>query len=469
VFKHSKQVLAMQANTAVPPEVPLPHASWTPDAASVSPSSPTSWKSDPSKGANQATTHDDGPPKVGCMAYAGYYLLAFFAYWFGSARFDMDGDGDFDAEDVALFIGNLGKVKNNFQKKSSTVGQDSNQHSGQPQRLSVLNPETHLGKLETPGGSDTMEKQMVKQSFPFFIVLQTVLAFVLWFAGSLRLEIANEDGQFLSNRAGLDSFAPGLLDLRVVADGCEDLRFELWRTVTYQWTHVGILHIMVNSFMNVILGIPLEGLHGHFRLLLMYNIGVLGGAMCYWVGDARRSVVGMSGGCYSLIGMHVASLIMNWTQVKFRKTISVFLIMLVSIDVSIYLLSVGSEKASHTAHVGGIVTGLLVGVLVGKNLQFEFHEHVLRFFSLAASSLLLAFCIAWLIIQDPPKHIQQDYGWCWLRQVYSPERFGNKWQCVQCATKACVETFQDVPPAKKLMVTLSKCPDVFYEGSLYPR
>jgi len=278
-----------------------------------------------------------------------------------------------------------------------------------------------------------------------------------------------EGGKFSSDRAGIDSFFPGLLDLRIIADGCEDLRFQLWRALTYQWTHVGITHILTNCFLNIILGIPLEGLHGFLRIMLMYNIGVFGGACCYWVGDARRSVVGMSGGCYSLIGIHVASLIMNWKQVKFRKTILVFLILLVAADIAVYISSVGSGKASHTAHMGGVVAGLIIGILIGNNLRVEFHEIVLRCFAIAAGGLLLAFCVAWLIFQYPPRQFQEDYGWCWLRQVYSPQRFGNKWQCVQCATKACVETFQDVLPDFKLMVTLSKCPDKFFEGSLYPR
>jgi rhomboid protease GluP len=380
----------------------------------------------------------------------------------------MDGDGDFDAEDVQLYLDsrNLGKAKANL-KKPRTAGQDSIQPPDPT--MSVFDPEMHMGRLETPGGHASMEKHMLKhQHFPFFIMLQTFLASGLWLFASLKMAI-NENGEFITNRAGIDTFVPGVLDLRIVSDGCEDLRFQLWRTITYQFTHVGLSHIMTNCFLNLILGIPLEGLHGSRRIMLMYNVGVFGGACCYWVGDARRSVVGMSGGCYALIGIHVASLLMNWRQTKFRIAITVFLLGLVSIDCAIYVLSLGSDKSSHTAHVGGIVAGLIIGVLAGKNMKVEFHEYVVQALAIATGALLMIFAIIWLIVQDPPKHLQEDYGWCWLRQVYSPQRFGNKWQCVQCATKACIENFQDIAPNFMLMVTLSKCPDVLFEGSLYPR
>lgn len=437
--------------------------------------------SDPAKGANKQNA-DNGPPKVGCCAYAGYYLLVFFAYWFGASRFDMDGDGDFDVEDVALYIGNRGKLKQQFtktKKKTTGFNKQASTHSV-PGSSTASSSATGTGtvhsmvpssvvKLQTPGGSDAVEAHMTKQSFPLFIVLQTLLAFGLWFAGSLQ-QTLNEGGQFLSYRAGMDTFAgPGLLDLRIMADGCEDMRFQLWRAITYQWTHVGISHVFFNSVMNVLLGIPLEGLHGHFRVALMYNIGVFGGACCYWVGDARRSVVGMSGGCYALIGIHVANLLMNWNQMKFRRAILLFLTFLITIDITLYLTSVGSEKASHTAHVGGAIAGLIIATLAGKNVKVEWHERVLQCFAIAAGGMLVTFCVGWLIIQDPPRHLQEVYGWCWLRQIYSPERFGNKWQCVQCANKDCIESFQDVLPDFKLMVSWTKCPTFWFEGDFIQR
>merc|ERR1719264_457212 len=121
--------------------------------------------------------------------------------------------------------------------------------------------------------------------------------------------------------------------------------------------------------MNLLLGIPLEGLHGPWWTMFMYNVGVFGGACCYWLGDNHKSVVGMSGGCYALIGMHIANLLLNWKEQKFRKPTLVFIFALTVVDVLAYALSLGPNNASHAAHLGGFLAGTLVGVVFGKNVK----------------------------------------------------------------------------------------------------
>merc|ERR1712110_570619 len=119
------------------------------------------------------------------------------------------------------------------------------------------------------------------------------------------------------------------------------------------------------GFMNVFLGIPLEGLHGFWKMVLMYNCGVIGGALCYSVGDAHTRTVGMSGGCYCLIGMTIADLIMNWHQKKFRILTTGFLAVLIGIDMVSYYAG-KAESTSHSAHMGGAIAGTIVGVVIGN-------------------------------------------------------------------------------------------------------
>lgn len=46
----------------------------------------------------------DDKVKPAKVAYVIYYVVLFFAYWFGASRFDVDGDGDFDPEDVEAYL-----------------------------------------------------------------------------------------------------------------------------------------------------------------------------------------------------------------------------------------------------------------------------------------------------------------------------------------------------------------------------
>mmetsp|Transcript_42185 Transcript_42185/g.80719 ORF Transcript_42185/g.80719 Transcript_42185/m.80719 type:complete len:333 (+) Transcript_42185:1-999(+) len=316
---------------------------------------------------------------------------------------------------------------------------------------------------------EAVEDDMLHQSIPYFILGQTVIALLWWTFASLYIFLAKDSRTFLSNKAGLDTISPGWSDLRLNDGECNNLRVEVWRSLAYQWTHVGISHILVNCCMNLILGIPLEGLHGHFRIAMMYNIGVFGGSCCYWVGDTVKSVVGMSGGCYSLIGMHYADLMMNWSEMKFRKPILFVLCLLVLVDATAYLLSVGSENASHTAHVGGAVAGLIIGVVAGKNIKTLQCEKVFRAFVMVLGFILMAFSIVWLIVQNPPRSIIQSIGqehlYCWVRQIYDPSRFGDGWQCVQCDSLECVDSYADVAPERMKTVDISECPNFYFEGN----
>lgn len=52
-----------------------------------------------------------GGQKISSCTYALYYLVLFFSYWFGgSKRFDVDGDGGFDVDDVQAFLAEQGIV-----------------------------------------------------------------------------------------------------------------------------------------------------------------------------------------------------------------------------------------------------------------------------------------------------------------------------------------------------------------------
>lgn len=430
------------------------------------------------------------PAKLSCLAYSGYYLLLFFAYWFGAHRFDADGDGDFDPEDVQLFLSDIGVVSKNFankKRRKKKKGEAAGQRPQTPPRRPAPQVEKARGGEDGPPpaegeggrpsalsfdqngdgevnfddiaeahveGEGVEEYVMKQQRIPFFILLQSILAFLLWFGGSISVS-NNTQSSFLTNKAGIDTFSPGWSDLRLFGPECQDYRGQVWRWFTYQWTHVGIAHILMNCVMNLVLGIPLEGLHGPLRMILMYNIGVFGGACCYWVGDAHKQVVGMSGGCYALIGMHVADLVINWAQLKFRKPMILFLAVMITVDVLSYVLALGDANASHTAHVGGAIAGLIIGVLIGRNLVVKKCERIVQAIFGGIGAILLAGAIIWMATSPAPRNITESQGWCWVRQVYNPARFNSTtWICVKC-NQECME---DLITEKNIeTVALSAC------------
>jgi rhomboid-related protein 1/2/3 len=61
----------------------------------------------------------------------------------------------------------------------------------------------------------------------------------------------------------------------------------------------------------IIFGLPLNMVHGSVRFGFIYQLGVIGGALCFGIDGAHGAVVGCSGGVYCIFGMHLAELIMN--------------------------------------------------------------------------------------------------------------------------------------------------------------
>merc|ERR1740138_303502 len=158
-------------------------------------------------------------------------------------------------------------------------------------------------------------------------------------------------------------------------------------------------------------------------MFFLFNIGVLGGALCWMIGDAHRPVVGASGGVYALLAMHFASLVLNWHQKKFRKPTLFFLLLLVAMDVAQgESLGQGATATSGTVHVGGFLMGLVAGVGFGRNWKIDRYQVTLKVF---CACIVLAFAVATLVwislAEHGPQNLFESCGFCWVRQVLDTE------------------------------------------------
>lgn len=297
------------------------------------------------------------------------------------------------------------------------------------------------------------QESLIMQHLPVFTLLQTAATLVLWTATFFIQEPGVKDG-----RIGLDAMRPGSTDLRIHTD-CQDHRLELYRLFSYQFSHVDARHVLVNSFLCLFLGIPLEGFHGFLRTMATFNAGVFGGACCFFMFDIHTSVVGMSAGCYALMGMHSGDLVMNWAQRKYRRPLLLALMLAVALDVlNAQMLDPLSElRVSHSAHVGGCVAGFCCGILFGRNLVVKRWEQRLQVIIGLACAFLVVFTLSWGQAQSwPPRSIFEASagtpGWCWSRQISNSTLFGDHgWHCVRCHSQACVDRWT----AEKLMQQVS--------------
>ncbi|KAH8304208.1 rhomboid-related protein 2 [Drosophila kikkawai] len=157
-------------------------------------------------------------------------------------------------------------------------------------------------------------------------------------------------------------------------------RYEGWRFVSYMFVHVGIMHLMMNLIIQIFLGIALELVHHWWRVALVYLAGVLAGSMGTSLTSPRIFLAGASGGVYALITAHIATIIMNYSEMEYAivQLLAFLVFCFTDLGTSIYRhLTDQYDQIGYVAHLSGAVAGLLVGIGVLRNLEVRRWERIL--------------------------------------------------------------------------------------------
>lgn len=86
---------------------------------------------------------------------------------------------------------------------------------------------------------------------------------------------------------------------------------EYWRFFTYCFVHGGLSHLVGNMCYQILIGIPLEYVHGSIRVGLLYSVGVVIGSLTSLVVTPKTFLVGASGGDFCLMSAVLANCILN--------------------------------------------------------------------------------------------------------------------------------------------------------------
>ena len=89
-------------------------------------------------------------------------------------------------------------------------------------------------------------------------------------------------------------------------------RNEWWRWFTHAVIHADKWHLVKNIFMQLVVGFFLEVINGPLRIVFLYVMGVIAGALASSVFDPTANIVGCSSGCYSILGAWVVMVTINW-------------------------------------------------------------------------------------------------------------------------------------------------------------
>lgn len=148
---------------------------------------------------------------------------------------------------------------------------------------------------------------------------------------------------------------------------CNDIRYQVWRIISYQFVHEGLQHIGGNTFVGLLYGMLLESyiIGGHFSVLIVNQLGVIFGALAYSYLFPYGTIVGNSSGFYAFIGCNISMLIMDYENMdKLAILISFSILIFQTIsDILSYFFMYNSNTA-YIAHVGGYIIGLSFGLAI---------------------------------------------------------------------------------------------------------
>jgi rhomboid protease GluP len=138
---------------------------------------------------------------------------------------------------------------------------------------------------------------------------------------------------------------------------------EWWRLITNVFVHGGLLHIAFNMWCLWNLGALCESLYGRGTYAAIYLICGLGASLASAAWHPYVPSVGASGAIFGLAGALIAAFKLGEFSVP-RAALSGTLRSLGAFVVYNLLFGFAIPGIDNTAHIGGLVTGLIVGALI---------------------------------------------------------------------------------------------------------
>lgn len=166
-----------------------------------------------------------------------------------------------------------------------------------------------------------------------------------------------EDGAFLLEHGAM--YVPNVTE-----------QGEYYRLFTSMFLHFGFEHLMNNMVVLVLIGWNLELETGKVKYLIIYLVSGFGGNIlsAWWeilTADYAISA-GASGAVFGLIGALLYAAIRNHGRIGEVSGRGIAFMILVSL-----YYGFTSSGVDNTAHIGGLVTGFLLGILLYRKRNRE--------------------------------------------------------------------------------------------------
>ena len=145
-----------------------------------------------------------------------------------------------------------------------------------------------------------------------------------------------------------------------------------YRLITCMFVHFGTQHLLGNTLSIFAIGPYVEAYFGHVRTLILYLLSGLGGSLLtmaveMWTGEYAISA-GASGAIFGFLGvLALFSMLPFWKRFfPVRRVLAALVLAL--------LPGLTVRNISMTAHIGGLITGFVLGWIMHEFKRKRLHK-----------------------------------------------------------------------------------------------
>jgi membrane associated rhomboid family serine protease len=141
------------------------------------------------------------------------------------------------------------------------------------------------------------------------------------------------------------------------------LHAQPYRWVTSCMIHLNFMHLFANAMVFITLSTLMEAHHGALRMAAFFIFGSIGGnAWSAVLENPCTAVAGSSGGICGLGGAFLLEMVFRWNTI--RRPLLRILMLLCFIILFAIATALDSSSTSHMSHIGGLVSGALVAMIL---------------------------------------------------------------------------------------------------------
>jgi membrane associated rhomboid family serine protease len=143
---------------------------------------------------------------------------------------------------------------------------------------------------------------------------------------------------------------------------------QMWRLLTSNYLHIGIVHLLVNMWCLWGLGRLAEVFYGSADFALAYVLSGVSGSILSIMLKPLGVSAGASGAIFGIAGLMLTTL--KWGNVPLppENKNAIYKGVLQFAGINLFFGAV-APGVDNLAHMGGFVSGLLVGAVMGKHLD----------------------------------------------------------------------------------------------------